>query len=231
MGKRVSADIVQSSPIGQLGLPERRELVRRRHQFQLGGHGCFHADILSYFWGKMARATRAVSSGTGSMGEGSSDMRAPSFVQMDNFTSPSYPRVPRYRLCVIRQRILKSGASQARRPALASSRPVTWLASTPGECDLDSRVLDGTRATRSRFYPRELPLEPSETLFCWKSATHQGQYRTDVLTCQHARRGRFSPWRSSAGFYAPLDKSPLAILSTARERHSRLVTGYLSPIC
>src|SRR5215469_16542044 len=34
----------------------------------------------------MARATRAVSSGTGSMGEGLSDIRTPSFGQMDDFT-------------------------------------------------------------------------------------------------------------------------------------------------
>ena len=40
----------------------------------------------------MARATRAVSSGTGSMGEGSSDRSASSFVQMDTFTPPSYPQ-------------------------------------------------------------------------------------------------------------------------------------------
>jgi hypothetical protein len=42
--------------------------------------------------GKIARATRAVSSGTGSIGEGASDISAPSFVQMDNFPPPSYPQ-------------------------------------------------------------------------------------------------------------------------------------------
>ena len=60
MGKRVGADVVQRIPVGQLGLPEGGELVRRRQQFQLGGQGYFHAAILSHFCvqkssGRMAR--------------------------------------------------------------------------------------------------------------------------------------------------------------------------------
>jgi hypothetical protein len=47
--KRVGADVIQSIPVGESSLPEGCELVRRRQQFQFGGHGCFHETILLSF--------------------------------------------------------------------------------------------------------------------------------------------------------------------------------------